>query len=739
MRKNSHLKVCLFTDLKQELGDFMFKGLKAVKIKNVRNDIISGIIIALVSIPISMGYAQISGLPAVYGLYGSVLPVLIFALFTSSPQYIFGVDAAPAAVVGGVISSMGIVYGSTQAQATVPVITFFTAVWLLLFYALKIGKLTEYVSTPVMGGFISGICATIILMQVPKLFGGNAGTGEIHELAINIVEQAKSSFNLPSLILGVLSIALILGAKKIVPKFPMSVVVMLGCATLQYFTNFAANLDISTLPDVQNGLGTLSLPDFSVMTFVKGMGSSLTVAVIIMAETVLAENNFAMKNGYKINDNNEVLTFGLCNVVASFVGCCPVNGSVSRTAMHEQFGGKSQLTSLVSVATMTFILLFGTGFIQYLPVPVLTAIVICALYGAIEIDLAVKLRKINKKEFWIFVAAFLGVLVFGTIYGVVIGVILSFVNVIIRESDPPRSYLGVIQGRGGFYSLENNPNARTIKGVVIYRFNSNLFFANVKEFTQDIENSVTDDIKCIIVDAGGITSIDTTGAAALERIYNDLKNKGIHFYLTEHIRDVNDQLRQLGLGYIIQQGGVRRTITSALRAEGLEKPYTLSLRENDVENYVPNFKEQLLHEFEWAFGDEAQHQVELYAEDILNHAENANLDEESLLSLTNLWNGLSSFDEDFLLEALELRLSELSDKTGVDESELAHKIEQRREKIYQYVKKVDDESFALLRHHRHEVMSHLKEHSPELYNALKKYHDEIVQAREELKEHTKSH
>lgn len=719
----------------------MLKGLKAAEKKNIPNDIISGVIIALVSIPISMGYAQIAGLPAVYGLYGSVLPVILFALFSSSPQYIFGVDAAPAAVVGGIIASMGISAGSAEAVKTVPLITLFTAIWLFIFYILKAGRLTEYVSTPVMGGFISGICATIILMQIPKLFGGSSGTGEIHQLILHIIEQAAEQFNTASLCLGIGSIAVILTAKRLIPKFPMSVAVMLAAAIIQYATDFSGRLGINTLPAVERGLGAIAFPDFSAMSLIKGMGASLTVAVIIMAETVLAENSFAMKNGYKINDNNEVFTFGICNLAASLIGCCPVNGSVSRTSMNEQFGGRSQLTSLVAAGSMIIILLLCTGFIQYLPVPVLTAIVICALLGAIEFDLAKKLRKINKKEFGIFIAAFLGVLVFGTIYGVVIGVILSFVNVIIRESDPPRSFLGVIQGRGGFYSLENHSTARTIKGAVIYRFNSNLFFANVKEFREDIESSIKSDTKCVIVDAGGLTSIDTTGADTLEGIYKSLREQGIHFYLTEHIRGVNNQLRQLGLGYIIEEGGIRRTISAALRAEGYTKPYPLELRENDTENYTPNFKEQLLHEFEWAFGDEAQEKIDAYTQDILDNAGKADLDDKSLLSLTNLWDGLGSFDEDILLEALELRLSELSKSTGIDEDELAHRIEDRREKIYQYVKNEDEEVFTQMRTRRHDVMRRLRERSPELYNTLHEYHEEIVKARKsrEKRKNTDNH
>lgn len=709
----------------------MFKGLKAINLKNIPNDIISGIIIALVSIPISMGYAQIAGLPAVYGLYGSVVPIILFAIFSSSPQYIFGVDAAPCAVIGGAIASLGISFGSEEAMKVVPVLTFFTAVWLLLFRLVNAGRLTEYVSTPVMGGFISGICATIILMQIPKLFGGTSATGEIGSLAISIFNQAKGGFSLASFLIGIGAIAVILISKKYIPKFPMSVLIMLLSAGLQYFTSFADKLGVATLPAVQGGLGAIAIPSFSSLSVIKGMGLSLTVAVIIMAETVLAENNFATKNNYKIDDNNEVLTFSICNFASAFIGCCPTNGSLSRTSMNEQFGGKSQLVSLVAGGTMALILLFGTGFIAYLPVPVLTAIVICALLGAIEFSLAKKLYKVNRKEFLIFIAAFVGVLVFGTIYGVIIGVILSFVNVIIRESDPPRSFLGVIQGRGGFYSVENNPNARKIKGVVMYRFSANLFFANVKEFREDIENAIDDETKCVIVDAGGITSIDTTGAEMLESLIKALNEKGINFYLCEHIRDVNNQLRKLGLESIIEQGYARRTISAALRAEGFEKPYPLVLSDDETNSNIPNFKEQLLHEFEWAFGDEAQDKIDGFTQEILDNADKLNLDEDDWTELiATMWNGLGSFDEDLLLEALELRVAELSESTGIEEETLAHKIEERRERIYQYVKSVDAEAFGMLRAHRHDLMHKLRDHSPDLYTALHNYHEEIVKARE---------
>ena len=208
--------------------------MKQFRKDNVAKDILSGIIVALVSIPIAIGYAQVAGLPVVYGLYGSIFPIFVYSLLTSSPQFVFGVDATPAALVGGALANFGIVAGTQEAMEIVPIITLVTACWLLLFYFIKAGSLVNYISTPVMGGFVSGIGCTIILMQIPKLFGGTPGTGELFVLLTNISGQLEK-FNLFSAVLGFGTVVILLVAKKFIPKFPMSVVLMVVGAGLTYF------------------------------------------------------------------------------------------------------------------------------------------------------------------------------------------------------------------------------------------------------------------------------------------------------------------------------------------------------------------------------------------------------------------------------------------------------------------------------------------------------------------------
>ena len=697
--------------------------------ENLMKDIFAGIIIALVSIPISMGYAQVAGLPAVYGLYGSILPILLYGLFASSPQLIFGVDATPAALVGGALAGFGVVAGSGEAMELVPVITLATAIWLVILYFFRAGNLVNYISKPVMGGFMSGIGCSIIFMQIPKLFGGSAGTGEIFVLMINIYRQFKY-FNGLSAILGIGTIILILLAKKFAPKFPMSVIMMVVGAGLGIFCDIK-KYGVTLLPKVESGLPVISIPNFRIIL---EHGDdiamlSFSIALVIVAQTLLTASNYAMKNNYKIENNKELLAYAIGNVAGAIVGCCPISGSVSRTGIGNQYGGKSQRMSITAAVTMIFVVLFGTDLLSYLPVPILTGIVISALIGIVEVGIAKQTWKSDKREFMIYISAFLGVLLLGTVYGVIIGVMLSFVAVIIRAIVPPKSYVGVIPGQKGFYTLKRNRSAKPIKNTVIYRFSGNLFFGNVNTFQQDIEMAIEEDTKQVIVDASGIGSIDMTAAERLVIIYQNLKQRGIHLYVTEHVETVNDQLRLYGAESLIQEGAIRRTITLALQAAGVEKPYPLvGLDDSSNDEYIE--ENVRLAEFEWAFGDRAEEMMEQLATQIadeLVHSHDHSVNEIIEAEHHTSWGAVGLFDEDELLERLEMHLTELEEQGFEEIEEIEQFIEQRRHIIETKVKTLSPHALELLLSHRHEIEEHLKEQHP-------KHYQRMVEIREHMKE-----
>lgn len=691
----------------------------------LRQDILSGIVIAAASIPISMGYAQIAGLPAVYGLYGSLLPVIIFALFSTSPQFIFGVDAAPAAMTGTILMGMGYTLGSPGSAAVVPVLTFYTGLWLLLFTFLKSEKALNFISVPVMGGFLSGICCTIILMQVPKLMGHSSASGELLREQLEHLAVAFQDIHILSLVLGLSALAILLLSKKLFPRFPMAIVIMVaGAAATPLFD--LESKGVACLSMVPSGLSPFQMPDLTLLSPAEGLGSSLSVAVVIMAETLLSEHSFALRDNYELNDNRELLSFSLANLVASFVGCCPVNGSVARTSINEQFGGHTQLVSLVSAAGIAGVLLFLTDFIHYLPVPILTAIVIASLLSVTEFDVAHRLFNANRKEFFIFVGAFLGVMVLGTIYGVVIGILLSFADVILRATQPRRDYMGVLPDHPGFYPLGRMSDARPLDHVVLYRFSGSLFFANIALFQRDIEEGITNSTKAVIVDGSGIVSVDISAADHLLALYRKLKDRNIKFYLTEHIGEVNDELRRFGAGELIQEGAVRRTLYAALMDSGAAEEHIQRLIPSALLNTVPELLRQT-QEFEWAYGEDAEQQMEQLADQMIDSLEQTNSPERAQ-ELTQLlyhgrWSG--EIDQDVVLAHLEEHLAELSRLLERPEDKVLFQLEQERERIAEKLKQEHPEISVYLAERREELAQHLRQRYPDAAQHLEEIRSKL--------------
>lgn len=717
------------------MNGLLFPTLKNYKKEYLKKDIFSGIIMAAVSIPISMGYAQIAGLPAVYGLYGSVFPILFFALFSTSKQFIFGVDAAPAAIVGAALVSLGIESGSKEAMQYVPVIALLTGLWLLLFYFLKAGRIVDFISTPVMGGFISGIALTIILMQIPKILGGKAGSGELPELAHHIFETCKE-INWLSVVLGVGALVILRLAGKLIPKFPMAIVIMaVGVvATLLFRVD---EQGVILLDAVESGLPKIHMFQFAGIDWTQAAGRSLMIAAVIMSETLLSENNFALKNGYKIDENKEILACAAGNLASACVGCCPVNGSISRTSMNEQYEGKTQAVSITAGAVMAVVLVCATGFIGYLPVPVLTAIVISALMNVVELHLAVRLFKVSRNEFYIFVAACVSVLFLGTIYGVIVGLLLSFVAVVLRATNPPRSFLGMIPGKETYYDLKRNRNAYPIQHTIIYRFSENLFFANIKIFQSDIENSIKKDTKVVIVDATAINSIDITAADRLEMMAKNLEKQGIRFYITEHSENVNQQMRSLGIGHLIEEGKVRRTILAALHDAGIPSPCPLEIPEKVHavhEAMMPAEEENTLEEFAWVFGDDAVEEIEKRVHQVMEQLHKLpdleRLAELGIEEKLKNWHSLGAIDEDEILRRMELHLDELPENLRGDRKVILQLIEKRRRKIEQQLLVYHPEIVEHLKKSRERLEKRLEKQNPEAARKLHKWEEEIREKKE---------
>ena len=551
----------------------MFKhiltSLRGYKASYLKNDIISGVIVAALTIPVAMGYAQVAGLPPIYGLYASMLPVLGYILFASSPQLIFGADSSASAITGSAIAAFGITAGSAEAISTAALLSFFTALFLIVFALFKLGRFADYISMPVMSGFLSGTALSIMVGQVPKILGvaGGSGDGFIGDVVAIVTGIPKAS--LLSLVLGVVTILLILLGKKFLPKVPVGLIVMVlgtaACGLLRLDT-----MGVSVVGDIPSGFPPLSLPDFFGASDITAcVGSGLVIAIVIFADSLMSARSFATRGHYKLDNNREIFAFGASNLLASLSGCSPTSASVSRTAASEQFKGKTQLVSVVAVGVVTLVVMFFSGLLYYMPQPVLGGIVLAALLPVVDVAVIKQLWRQSRSEAYIWLVSAGGVLVVGVLFGVLVGVVLSFLDVILRITTPPQATLGVIEGQDGYFDLKNHKQAKALPGVVIYRFSARLFFANVSLFKKGVKEAVDGDHpKSIVIDASGINSIDATAAEEVQGLLEWLDERGVRYCFAGQTAALDKQFEDFGLGQLAEKGCLHKTLDDALVACG---------------------------------------------------------------------------------------------------------------------------------------------------------------------------
>ncbi|MBC1532585.1 SulP family inorganic anion transporter [Listeria seeligeri] len=541
----------------------IFLSLNGYKVSYLRNDVISGIGVAALTIPVAMGYAQVAGLPPIYGLYASFLPVIAYVIFASSPQLIFGIDATASAITGSIIlGTAGLTAGSKEAIALAPVLAFFCAIFLILFSILKLGRFAKYISAPVLSGFISGLSVSIIMGQIPKIMGLKE-SGDSFFSSLGIIFGQFFQSNWLSLAMGVVTIIIVISCKKLIPKVPMSLVVLiLGTMAAYFFKLDQYNVDI--VGKIPVGFPSLGLPDFAASSWTLAIGGGLVCAIATFAGSLLPSESFAMRNKYTIDDNRELFAYGASNFVAAFSGCPPASASVSRTAANEQFRGKTQMVSIVAATIIALIVAFLSGLLYYMPQPVLSGIVFAALVGIIDLDVLKGLFKISRREATVWIVAAVGTLLVGVIFGVLLGIVLSFINVVSRSMQSPVAVLGVIEGRHGYFDLKRNPEAKSIPNIVIYRYSASLFFGNFGKFANGLKAAIQDDTKLVIFESSAIINIDTTSTESLKDLLKWLDERGIEYYFADIIDHLKTSFRKHDLGFIIDDGHTKKTVEDAL-------------------------------------------------------------------------------------------------------------------------------------------------------------------------------
>ena len=532
-------------------------------------DIIAGLSVWALMVPQSLGYADISGVPVQYGLYAAALALLIFPIFTTSRNVVTGPSSTIAAVTGSAVLLVT-TSGSPEAIQLVAAITILAGLLYILLAVMKMGWISNFLSESVLTGFIFGIGIDVVIGQLKKITG-SPQSGETAWQKLFTWIQGLPETNIPTLILGVSLLIMLFLLHRYAPKVPgalVAVAVGIGAAVLLPL----AELGVKLTGTVPSGLPSFALPSLSFISQNLAVIVPAAVGVMLVgfSESLAAARQYAGKYHYDIDIDQEMLAQGMANAGSGLFQGINVDGSLSKSALNDSSGGKTQVASLAQAVFVILTLLFLAPLFANLPQAALGAIVITAvIFGLFKVKEMGRLRRLSRTEFWLAMAALLGVLTFGSLKGVFIGVSLSLLWLIWRSSHPAIPMLGRMPDGKAYHSLENHPEAITQPGLVIIRFDGPLFFATasslrlrIRELTHNIEPPV----KAVILDMESTNIIDLEGSDELREIGKELEELKISFYLSR----VKDTIKQIlvkdGVLEIIPDDRFYTSVESAVEA-----------------------------------------------------------------------------------------------------------------------------------------------------------------------------
>jgi len=530
------------------------------------NDLVAGLVLTAVLIPVGMGYAQAAGLPAIVGLYATVVPLVAYAIFGPSRVMVLGPDSSLAAVIAAIVLPIA---GRDPAKAVTlaAVLALLTGIVVLVAGFARLGFVTELLSRPVQLGYLYGIAVTIVVGQLPKLFGFSVDGQDLLSEARGFVRGvARGDANGAALAVGLAGTVVILGLRQLWPGFPgVIVAVGLGIAAVVAFD--LAGRGVQVLGALPHGLPSFAVPSVSLDDLPVLCSGALGIALVAMADTAVLSQSLATRRAEMVDPNQELVALGAANLAAGLFQGFPISSSASRTPVAVAAGARSQLTPLVGAAAIALLLVVAPGALRNFPQPMLGAVVIAAATGLVDVDGVRRLYQVRREEFVLWLAAFLGVALLGVLVGIFVAIVLSLGDFVRRAWRPHDAVLGREDELKGYHDVERHPNARRIPGLLLYRFDAPLFFANAGHFRRRVRELVaatTPRVRWVVVAAEPITDIDTTAAEALAELLEELRQRGVVLAFAELKGPVKDRLRRYGLFAEVGAGRFFPTIGTAV-------------------------------------------------------------------------------------------------------------------------------------------------------------------------------
>ncbi|MGJ3703348.1 SulP family inorganic anion transporter [Variovorax sp. AFSI2.2] len=523
--------------------------LREYQVAWLRHDIVAGLVLTTMLVPVGIAYAEASGVPGIYGLYATIVALLAYAVFGPSRILVLGPDSSLAAVILAVVLPLS---GGDphRAVALAGMMAIVSGTVCILAGIARLGFVTELLSKPIRYGYMNGIALTVLISQLPKLFGfsieGDGPLGNLRAIATAVMD-GKTHWTTFMVGAGTLAVILLLKGRKRLPGILIAVV---GATVVVGVLDLAARAGVSVLGEVPQGLPAFAIPWITTADIVPVLIGGGAVALVSFADTSVLSRVYAARTRSYVDPNQEMVALGAANLAAGLFQGFAVSSSSSRTPVAEAAGAKTQLTGIVGALAVALLLVAVPDLLKNLPTSALAAVVIASAIGLIEVSDLRRIYRIQRWEFWLSIACTAGVAVLGAVEGIGLAIVIAIIEFLWDAWRPYSAVLGRADGVKGYHDITRYPDARLIPGLVLFRWDAPLFFANAELFHDRVLDAVASSptpVRWLVVAAEPITSVDVTSADMLAELIETLHATGIQLCFAEMKDPVKDKLKRFGL------------------------------------------------------------------------------------------------------------------------------------------------------------------------------------------------